>query len=254
LNVVGEVAQLPRGWTGPAAGVPRRRQAKLHVFEESIDSLRTSLLLPDDLRELKIVAVTSAASNEGKTSVASSLAVSVARASHQPTLLLDGDMRSPDVHRRFGIAAQPGLAEVLQGTCSLDEAIVVFGGENVHVLPAGKLTTSPHTLLGNGALTSLLQQLSARYHYIVIDTPPILAGAEALLFAKVADGCLLCALRNSSRAAQVRKASERLLASGSRLIGAVLNGIPWQRYKCKGAYYGAPVSRAWSHVESVEST
>ena len=240
LKVVGEVARLPGGGAGFGAGLSAGRLARFQVFEESIDSLRTSLLLSEELRELKILTVTSAANHEGKTSVASSLAVSIARSTHQPTLLVDGDLRSPAVHRRFRIPAEPGLAGVLRGECSLEEAIVVCGDDNVHVLPAGKLTDSPHTMLGNGALSSLLEALSARYRYILINTPPILGGAEALLLAKVADGCLLCALRNSSRADELRKASTRLAASGSRLIGAVLSGVPQQRYKYTSGYYGVP--------------
>jgi capsular exopolysaccharide synthesis family protein len=240
VSVVGEVAELPDHRAHNGASLSRRTLGKLQVFEESVDGLRTALLLSDDLRELRVIAVTSAASHEGKTSLAVSLALSVARASGQPTLLVDGDLRAPSVHRLFDAPLEPGLAEVLRGERRLEEAIVPAADGAVHVLPAGKLTASPHALLGSGPLAAVLRELSARYRYVIIDTPPILGGAEALLLAKIADGCLLCALRNSSRGDEVRKACEQLATAGTRLIGAVLNGVPSRRYDYrKGPYYGA---------------
>ncbi len=159
LAVLGEIARLPsRGHANPRSE-RARIGAELRVFEESVDSLRTALTLSDDLRNMRILAITSAANHEGKTSVASQLALSLARATGKTTLLIDGDMRSPDVHQVFGVARGPGLAEVLSAECTLGDAIVATHNPNVHLLPAGRLKVSPHRLLGNGAWKSLLAQV-----------------------------------------------------------------------------------------------
>jgi len=239
LTVIGEIARLPSRSTavqGPATG--RRLQRAVGLFEESVDALRTNLLLSMEGQPLRILAITSAVSQEGKTSVAVQLAVSIARATHEPTLLIDGDLRSPSVHRVFDLPLAPGFTKVLAGKCPVEEAIVPTGAENVDVLPAGELSMSPHRLLGNGNLDTLLRSLPAKYRYIVVDTPPVLAASESLILARSADAFLMCAMRNVSRLSQVEKATERLTATGGRLAGTVLSGVPVSQYVRRyGTYY-----------------
>jgi capsular exopolysaccharide synthesis family protein len=230
LRVIGEIAALP---TRPqvaqgAARGPARRDISL--FEESIDSLRTSLVLSEDIGDLQVIAVTSAISGEGKTSLASQLALSISRASGEPTLLIDADMRSPDIHKVFQVAQEPGLAQVLDRQCSAQDAIVTGWSRNLHILPAGKLGKSPHKLLGAGALSSVLDELRATYRYIIIDTPPVLSASESLVFCKAAEGVLVCTMRDVSRVRQVKLACDRLVAANARPIGAVLNGVPTNHY------------------------
>ena len=237
LTVVGEIARLPmRTRTNRSLATGRAGQG-LKVFEESIDGLRTGLMLSESLQDVKVLAVTSASNREGKTSVASQLAVSIARALNQPTLLIDGDVRSPDVHNVFEIPLGPGLVEVLSDQASLEDAVVTSWSKYVHLLPAGKLHISPHKLFGNGALRSVLDELRPSYRYIIIDTPSVLSASEALVLAKAADASLMCAMRDSSRASQVRMAYERLVAAGSHPVGTVLNGVPASSYAYRYGSY-----------------
>jgi succinoglycan biosynthesis transport protein ExoP len=136
LAVIGEIARLPERSTKPHASASKHIAQKLRLYEESIDSMRTFLVLAEDLRESKVLAVTSATNGEGKTSVAAQLALSLARACGKPTLLIDGDMRAPDLQNVFDVARAPGLAEVLTGDCELEAAIVPSWTPRVHVLPA----------------------------------------------------------------------------------------------------------------------
>ena len=235
LTVLGEIARLPSRPRTDLRSDETRVGSDLRVFEESIDSLRTTLTLSENLRDMRILAITSAANHEGKTSVASQLAMSLARATGKTTLLIDGDMRSPDVHQVFGVAREPGLAEVLSNECSLADAIVPTHNPKVQVLTAGRLKVSPHRLLGNGAWKSLLAQIPDSYGYVIIDTPPVLAASEALVLSKYADAILICVMRDVSRADQVRKASNLLTAAGGCPVGTVLNGVPTRSYKY---YYG----------------
>lgn len=226
LPVVGEIARLPVRFRSLT---PRGNRA-LNLFEESIDALRVGLMLPDQLQHLKVIAVASAVHNEGKSSISSQLAVSIGRSTNQPVLLIDGDLRAPDIHHIFDIPNHIGFATVLEGKADLDDAIVKTWSDTVHLLPAGQLKRNPHKLMSVGVLRRLLDQLRDQYQYIVIDTPPILSASEALLLAKVADGTVLSSRRNISRESQVRIAYERLMKAGARPLGAVFNGVPTRSY------------------------
>jgi succinoglycan biosynthesis transport protein ExoP len=230
LDVLGEIVRLPsRARISRQQTLPRTSE-RLRLFEENVDSLRTGLLLTESLQNMKVLAITSAAKGEGKTCVAAQLAVSLSRASEEPILLIDGDLRSPDIHHIFDIRLQPGLAEALNHQLPVDKAIVTGWNPCLHILPAGKITTSPHRLFGNGALKCLLEQVLSRYRYILIDTPPVLAASEALILAKAADATLVCTMRDLSRVDEVKKAYNRLNTIGVRTVGAVLNGVPANHY------------------------
>ena len=236
VRVVGEISAMP---TRPSR---LRRRTGSHytyyrnTFEESIDYLRTSLLLSDDFHDIKVLAVASAVSREGKTSLASHLAVSVARATKESTLLIDADLRKPGIHDLFDVALSPGLAQLLGGQCQFDEVLAIDSMPHLHIMPAGELATNPHVLLGNGALTAVLNEARERYRYIIVDSPPVLPVSDALVIAKACDATLISTMRDVSRGPQVRRACERLKAAGANLIGAVLSGVPPQRY---ASHYGS---------------
>lgn len=238
LAVLGEIANLPMRSLIHHGSASTRIKHDLRLFEESIDSLRTCLSLSEELGDMRILAVTSAANHEGKTSVASQLAVSHARATGKKLLLIDGDMRCPDIHNVFNVDLEPGLAKVLSGECRLEEAIVTSWSDLVHLLPAGRLKVNPHALLGNGAWTSLLEQIPSYYRYILIDTPPVLSASEALVLTKAADASLVCVMRDVSRIDQLRRILDRLEAAGSRPVGVVLNGVPAKDYSYRWGEYG----------------
>jgi polysaccharide biosynthesis transport protein len=245
LPVLGEIARLPaRRQSVPAPTSRRFAGRNFGLFEESIDGLRTCLVLSESLGDIQALAITSASNSEGKTSIAIQLAVSIARASGQRVLLIDGDMRSPDIHRLLQTRQSPGLAEILSHESSVQEGIVTDWSDSVHVLPAGRLAVSPHRLLGNGEWKELLDELRRTYRYIVIDTPPILPASESLVLAKAADACLVCAMRDVSRIDQLRRSSERLVAAGAHPVGVVLNGVPTHEYAYSyGSYYGHHAGR-----------
>ena len=239
LQVLGEIAVLPTAAGGGQRSDDRAKR-ELSLFEESVDSLRTGVHLTESLENARVLAVTSAVSREGKTSLSSQFAVSIARASGEKTLLIDADMRSPDISEVFQVSNERGLAEVLSGECTPQDAIVSNFNEFLHLLPAGVLSSSPHRLVGNGAFERLIQELRHEYRYIIIDTPPVLSASEALVFAKAADASLVCARRNFSRNSQVRQAFDRLQYAGANAVGVVLNGVPARRYYYKYGRYAYP--------------
>lgn len=238
VEVLGEIVTLPRFGTSQRA--LKRSAESRHLFEESVDGLRTTLILSDTMRDMHVLAIASAVSSEGKTSVATELAISIARTTGKATLLIDGDMRAPDVHRIFDVPVSPGLAEVLAGESTLDEAAVETDSEMLDILTAGMLTSRPHRLLHNGEFRQLLDQAREKYSYVIIDTPPVLAASEALVLAKYADATLVCAMRDRTRMSHIKRAHERLLTAGANPIGVVMSGLPVRSYASRyGSYsYG----------------
>jgi capsular exopolysaccharide synthesis family protein len=236
LRVLGEVARIPvRHVASESGALPRRVRQEMFVFTESIDSLRTSLDLSEYLGANNVLVITSAAAGEGKTSVATSLAESIANATGQSTLIIDGDLRKQATILLPDTESHPGLAEVLNGECSLRDAIHQLGDSNTYVLPSGHAKVSPHRVVQAPRIIELLDQLRPMFTVVVVDTPPILAASEALVFAKTADAVIFCCLRDVSRSRQVCAAIERLEFAGANILGSVLSGTTLKRY---GYAYG----------------
>lgn len=223
MPVIGEVARLPVG--SFLSGNKR-------IFEESVDALRANLLLSCDLGDIRSVAVASSMSGEGKSSLASQLAVSIAKATGETVLLIDADLRSPDQHHLFGLEMGSGLVGVLSGRVSLDAAVDRSLGGLVHVLPAGYLDASPHRILAPSALRDLLDHAinDIGYRYVIFDTAPVLSAGETLAVAAEVDATLLCVMRDISRMDNVERTVRRLEATGASLAGMVFNGVPSRQY------------------------
>ena len=235
LSVLGEISTIPVAATGKLTKKRRSHARELRLFEESVDSLSTTLTLREDLRECRVFTITSALSGEGKTSVSCQLVVSLARSTSSKVLLIDGDLRAPDVHHVFGRPMTAGLVGYLNGVGEWRDLVDRDWNESIHILTSGYLKGSPHRILSNGRFERMIAEAREEYDYIVIDTPPVLPASEALLFAKVADAVLMCALRDKSRIEQLVQAYHRLEASGAKVAGSVLSGVPVKEY---ASYYG----------------
>jgi capsular exopolysaccharide synthesis family protein len=239
LPVIGEIASLPRRRLPMTVNDSQTLGLSLSVFEESIDCLRTRLVLSEEWKDVQVVAVVSSVSREGKTNLTAQLANSLARATGKSILMIDGDMRSPDLHQMFGVQKEPGLAKVLSRACLPRDAIKQTAvNPLVHILPAGRTTRNPHSLVGGGVFKALLNELRKDYEYIIIDTPPVLSASESLAMAKLADGVLVCTLCDSSRAGQLRITADRLHAAGAKMMGVVLSGVSTRSYAYKYGTYG----------------
>ena len=239
MIVIGEVAKLP-----PSAKFGRERR----VYEESIDTLRSSLFLSTETRDSRSFAVVSSMSGEGKSSVSSQLALSIARATGETVLLIDADLRCPDQHDIFGLDLGDGLAGVLAEEISLDSAIDKSLGDRIHVLPAGKLRTTPHRLITPSSMSALIKQALELYTYVVVDTAPVLAAGESLAVASAVDSSLLCVMRDVSRVDNVSRTTKRLEAVGANLIGTVFSGVTARQYAYRYGDYRYSVSAPSGNV------
>ena len=141
-------------------------------------------------RPLKKVLITSTIPEEGKSTVAANLACTLARRKPQRTLLLEGDLRRPNIAAQFGLARLPGLCEWLSGETPTIN-IYRLGDLGVWLLPAGSAPENPLELMQSGRLSPLMEQLEAWFDWIVIDSPPVLPLADTSLWSRLADGILL---------------------------------------------------------------
>ena len=221
LSVIGEVARLPSG--------PRSLKGR-RVFEESIDSLRANLFLSTRWRDTRSVAVVSSISGEGKSSVASQLSLSIAKATGETVLLVDADLRCPDQHRLFGLEMGPGFSAVLAGRMALKDAIDRSLGKLIHLLPAGQLTASPHRLMSPERLEAFMAEALKSYKYVVIDTAPVLSAGETLAIASTVESTLLCVMKDVSRLDSIQQTTRRLEAAGASVIGTVFSGVTSRQY------------------------
>ena len=240
LRVLGEVSKLPVRFIAVSSqkhGGRLRRE--MDIFAESINSLRTHLSIAEGLDSQQVVAIASSVSGEGKSSIATSLAMNIATTTNRPTLIIDADLRSPDVATMLKVNSQPGLHELLSGKCRLEEAVHRVDHTQLYVIPGGQATKNPHRLLRLAETQKLLDQVRSKFSSIVIDTPPILGASESLVIAKAADVVLFCSLCDVSRVKQVRLAIERLHQTGANVAGAVLSGTPARRYEHVYGYYAS---------------
>jgi capsular exopolysaccharide synthesis family protein len=205
-----------------AGGTPAP-EIGLALTAESVDATRTMLLHAARQESLRVVMITSALSGEGKTSLASHLAVSLARAGRQ-VLLMDCDLRKPALDQVFDVAEAPGVSELLLGTAPVVEAVQPTSVEGLYVLPAGEASAEALELLGRDAIQPIFDQLKVRFDMIVVDSCPVLPVADALILGQHVDAVVFSTLYGVSRLPTVHAAWQRLEPLGVRLLGVVLNG------------------------------
>jgi capsular exopolysaccharide synthesis family protein len=212
------------------------------VLTHSIDAARISLIHHASRGELKTIMMTSALPGEGKTSLASHLAVSMARAGFK-TLVVDGDLRNPTLHELLEGSIQPGLCELLQGECNIAQACQTTSVEHLSLLPAGKCNGQALRRLAQGKARQLFEQLKQEYDFIILDSSPVLLVSDVLLLAQQVDGVLFSMLCEVTCLPQVQQAYERLAILGVPVLGAVVSGT-----RSRG-YYGTHLAYATSDRE-----
>jgi succinoglycan biosynthesis transport protein ExoP len=206
-------------------------------FAESFRSLRTSLLLSTTGHPPKIIVLTSATPSEGKTTAASNLAAILAQRDTR-VLLIDGDLRRPNMHHRFGMNGKIGLTTVLTGATTLEESVqVVPEIPNLDILPSGPIPPFPAEMLSSESMGTLLKRCAELYSYVVIDSPPVLSVTDGVILARQADAVVLVVRHGKSSKHVVRRARDLLLRSGAPITGIVLNAVDLNSPEYYG-YYG----------------
>jgi capsular exopolysaccharide synthesis family protein len=174
--------------------------------------------------EHRVLSVTSPAAGDGKSTLALNLAASLAQ-SGKRTILVESDLRRPKVHKLTGADNQIGMVDVLRGDVALDDAIQSSQCSDLHILTCGSRPKDPAELLARPEYEKLLQDLRARFDYVIIDTPPILAVTDPAGVAARVDGVIVC-MRLSRHTRELgRRTIDSLREIGATIIGVVINGV-----------------------------
>jgi capsular exopolysaccharide synthesis family protein len=191
-------------------------------FAEAFRGIRTSVMFSSAEEGPRSVLVTSTQPTEGKSVVAVNLAMALAQGG-QRVLLIDGDMRKPQVHQLMEMKQDPGLSSLLVGKAKANEVVHKAGVTNLWVLPAGPCPPNPAELLGSTRFRDLLKLLLGHFDYVVIDSPPVMAVTDATVIAHRTTGVVFVVRSEQVNRHMARTAIERLVASKATVLGAVLN-------------------------------
>jgi capsular exopolysaccharide synthesis family protein len=191
---------------------------------EAYRTLRTNLEFANVDKSLKTIFIASADSEDGKSSVAANLAVVMAQGEKR-VMVLDADMRKPNLHAFFGLSNEYGLSDVFRGRISLEDAIKEWRGGQIKVITAGTPPPNPTDLLGSRKMTEILETLAGMADVVVIDGPPFVVADAAVLAARV-DGVLMVIRAGQTREATLKVMVDQIARSGARVIGVALNRIP----------------------------
>ena len=202
---------------------------------ECMRTIRTNLLFMTPGQSLKTLLVTSPSPLEGKTTSALSLATVMAQ-SNSRVLIVDLDLRRPRMHKALGIVPTKGVADVLINDATLDETIHSTVINGLDFLPCGSIPPNPSELLHTDAFKALLKELEGRYDRVVLDSPPVIAVADAMVIAQNVDGLIVVCRSHKTRKELLSRAHQLLQGINAPLLGVILNNLDL-RNRRQGTYY-----------------
>jgi capsular exopolysaccharide synthesis family protein len=218
-----------------------------HPSVEEMRTLRTNLEFAGVDQPLKTILVTSTEMEVGKTSVAANLAIVMSQA-EKSVILVDADLRRPNVYNFYGFQNKIGLTDVFRGEYALEDVSKKWSGGEVSVITAGDLPPNPSELLGSKKMGEIMATLGSTADIVIIDGPPFVVADAPVLASKV-DGVLLIIRLSHTRKPAISAMMEQISRSGAKVIGVALNRIPARSI---GYYTGNPYYSAYYTNEEVE--
>ena len=220
---------------------------------ESYRALRTSILLSSFGAPPKVILITSALPQEGKTTVSSNSAMVLAQKGGR-ILLVDADMRRPGVIKALGIRSTRGLSTVLSGVDKVENSLVPFPQlPNLLILPAGPVPPNPVELLGSNVMKDYISRWRNEFDHIIIDTPPCLSVTDSVVLSVEADRVILVARSGQTPKAALRRASELLQQVNAHVMGVVLNAFNVHSADGYYNYYGSKYASHYYEQSEAEN-
>jgi len=216
---------------------PKGSDNAISDFDEAMRTVRNTILLSDFDGRLRSIMLTSATPSEGKSTVAAHLAIANADRGKK-TLLVDGDLRRPSLHSKFGLNPSAGLSSVLNGEVRWQEVVLpIEGNPNLFFLPSGPGSHRAADLVGP-RLSPLLDEFGKEYDLVILDSPPLLGFAECLQMATAADGVLIVSLAGQTKRKSVAAVVSTLHRLRANILGVVLNQVSQHTSADGYSYYG----------------
>lgn len=193
---------------------------------EAYRTLRTNLTFAALDEPIETLVVTSAAPEEGKSIVLANLAIAMAQGERR-TVLVDADLRRPQLHEIFGVANDKGVTTmVVEETALEDPPLLEVGVEGLRLVPSGPLPPNPADILGSRRMEQAIAALKERADIILFDAPPVASVTDAAVLGAKADGLLLVVRAGHTRREHAERARDLLERVHVRIVGAVLNDAP----------------------------
>lgn len=221
------------------------------AFSEAIRTTRVSIQLSSAVdKPPKMILVTSTSPSEGKSTIATNLALAFV-SSDEKVLLIDADLRRPRLHRIFNTNGRnenrhnrKGLSQLLSGICKMGQAIQETDFPSLHFMPAGPMPPNPAELLASNQMKNLLGELDKLYDRVIIDSPPASGFADVLVLGNVVDGVVLVSNLGQTHREALRIFRRSLINVGGHLLGAIINKLDL------GAHYGGYYYRYYHYYHS----
>jgi capsular exopolysaccharide synthesis family protein len=191
------------------------------AYCEEYRSLRTQVLHKSQKQKLRSIVIASVGPSEGKSITALNLSWLLAQTSDVRALIIDSDLRMPSLTDYLGIETETGLSDVLEGTSSLMESVVLLEPAGLHLLPGGKARSDVSEVLSGAKFKEILDQAYKLFDYVIIDAPPLGIFTDASVLINHADGALLVVRANHTNYKDIERVLETL--PRQKIIGAVLN-------------------------------
>lgn len=207
------------------------------TISEKFRGIRSNIMFSGANTEIKSLLITSEKPVSGKSTITANIAITYAQAGYR-TLIIDGDMRKPTQQNIFNLTNHIGLSNLIIGKALQTDAIKETHIENLNVLTSGPVPPNPSELIASTKFHQLFEELSTRFDFILIDTPPVTTVTDAQLYAQNVRDCILVIDGSKNEKNEVKKAKELLIKSGGKIIGAVLNKMTIEKGSSYYYYYG----------------
>lgn len=209
-------------------------EENLFAVQESYKAIRTNIILSVIKDGCKKIVVTSSVADEGKSTTAVNLAISLAQAFNK-VLIVDCDLRKPRVHKALGMPKDPGLTNLVSGLSEYDDVIQQTKYQNLSMLAVGLNAPNPAEILASQRMLSVTEKLEKNFDYIIFDTPPVNIVSDALPVISFSDGTVLVVRSGVSVYSEIDKALASLKFIEAKIIGIIVNG---DDSEVSGSHYG----------------
>ena len=212
---------MPKDTKAPGG---QRPIASTFQIVEAYKTIRTNLLFALAPADNKVVVVSSAEPNAGKSTVSCNLAITMAQTGAR-VLLIDADMRKPSQHKTFRVKKSNGLSRILSGQLDAEECICREVARGLDLIPSGSIPPNPSELLGSDAMTELLDRMSVLYDYIFIDTPPLGVVSDSLVLCNISAGTVLVTRQGQTTYDELENAIKSVRDVDGNLLGVVISDM-----------------------------
>jgi capsular exopolysaccharide synthesis family protein len=215
-------------------------------FSEAVRKLHTRLVLTHSGEAPTVIMMTSSVPNEGKSLLSISMARLLAYTGRR-VIVVDGDLRRPTIHTLLGQRQQAGLVDLLNGEATPDEAVYRDPASGLHAIFAGRVPSGPGYVPDFERMNALLKSLARHYEIVILDTPPVLVGSEALHYSRLVDTTIFVTRWRHTSREVAADATKQIRMSGGHIAGAALAQVDpklYKRYASVDLHYHYPRGNA----------